>query len=279
MGWSESFGKRAAKKLLGERGYHLLQPLYTGAQRLIQTSSWHLSPLGRASRRRLRALHNAHQGKRCFVIGNGPSLNHTDLTRLENEVTVGSNGLFYLFDDMGFLPTIYTVEDQLVAEDRAETINAIRGTTKLFPWDLSYCLEADADTTFLWFQRDYRGFPRFSDDLGRSAFWGGTVTFFNLQVAFYLGCREVYLIGIDHSYKVPDYASGDVIVSREDDLNHFHPEYFGRGFRWHDPKVERMERSYGVARAFFEAHGGQIFNATKGGALELFERVDYDTLF
>ena len=29
-----------------------------------------------------------------------------------------------------------------------------------------------------------------------------------------------------------------------DDPNHFHPDYFGKGFRWHDPQVNKMIEAY-----------------------------------
>ena len=110
-------------------------------------------------------------------------------------------------------------------------------------------------------------------------YWGGTVTFFNLQLAYFLGCREVYLLGMDHSYTVRDRLKGSVIISESPDENHFHPDYFGPGFRWHDPKVERMERAYECAREFASTHGMRIFNATADGKLETFPRAEFAALF
>ena len=56
---------------------------------------------------------------------------------------------------------------------------------------------------YVYFERLYRDFPKFSFDLRRVAYWGGTVSFFNLQLAAYLGCNPIVLIGFDHSYQVP----------------------------------------------------------------------------
>jgi hypothetical protein len=67
-----------------------------------------------------------------------------------------------------------------------------------------------------------------------------------LQLAHYLGFEEVYLIGVDADYDLPkDTAAANeygtaVLDMRSDDPNHFHPDYFGKGFRWHDPNVDRM---------------------------------------
>jgi len=232
---------------------------------------------------RLVSLRDKHRGRRAFVIGGGPSLRQTDVRLLKDEITIGCNAIFLMFDEIGFKPTYYTVEDVLVAEDRADTINAIRGTTKILPRDLRYCLRPDEDTIFINFVRDYNTRPfRFSSDFIRRVFWGGTVTYLNLQLAYYLGCREVYLIGIDHNYQPPaqkDEVAGTVITSRTQDINHFHPDYFGPGYRWHDPKVERMETAYRQAKRFFEENGGVICNASAETQLEVFPRVSYGDLF
>jgi hypothetical protein len=231
---------------------------------------------------KLRSLKNRHRGQRIFIIGNGPSLMKTNIRRLKNEVTIGCNGIFLMFDEMGFLPTYYTVEDTLVAEDRAEKINMIKGTIKVFPYDLRYCLNPDSDTIFINFQRRYGGFPKFSSFFEKRVYWGGTVTYLNLQLAYYLGAREIYLIGIDHNYNPPstgDIQQGTVITSHSQDPNHFHPGYFGPGFRYHDPMPERMERAYRKAREFSEKNGIAVYNATEGGKLEVFERINFIRIF
>jgi hypothetical protein len=102
------------------------------------------------------------------------------------------------------------------------------------------------------------------------------VTYFALQLAFHLGCEEVVLLGVDHSYVVPPTDGDPVITSASDDVNHFHADYFGPGYRWHDPRLDRMEAAYRVARRAFETAGRRVVNATRGGSLEVFERADID---
>ena len=96
-----------------------------------------------------------------------------------------------------------------------------------------------------------------------------------------MGFSDVYLVGFDHSYKIPDDAKvdGEGILSQSSDPNHFNSTYFGKGYRWHDPMVERMEQAFCRAREVYSAAGRRIFNATVGGKLEVFERVDYKSLF
>jgi len=72
-------------------------------------------------------------------------------------------------------------------------------------------------------------------------------------------------------------VEGNRILSQGDDPNHFHPDYFGMGKVWKDPKLERVLANYQLAKLMYEADGRRILNATPGGRLELFDRVDYDS--
>jgi hypothetical protein len=241
-------------------------------------------PLTR-NERRLGELSNAHAGERCFIIGNGPSLNQLDLTRLREETTFGVNAIYTNYQKMGFYPTYYVVEDYLVAEDRAVEINAYRKSrVKFFGNYLRYCLRPDPSTVVLNVLLDYRDyphFPHFSRNALERVWVGGTVSYVCMQLAYYMGFSEVYLIGFDHSYSVPKDAAirEAVITSRSDDVNHFDASYFGEGKRWHDPRVDRMTKAYVRAAEVFGNDGRVIRNATAGGMLDVFERVDYRTLF
>src|SRR5690606_10977848 len=123
--------------------------------------------------------------------------------------------------------------------------------------------------------------PQFAKDCHNKIYCGQSVTIINLQLAFYLGFSEVFLIGMDFNYAIPDSLKidGHVFESTEDDINHFHPDYFGKGKKWHDPKLHNVLKSYKFAKKIYEAEGRKIFNATKGGKLEVFDRVDYSSLF
>ncbi len=239
-------------------------------------------------RPRLRALRERYKGhKRCFLIGNGPSLNRTDLNMLKDEVTFAVNGFFLKARDLDWSPTFYLVEDHLVAEDRAHWINRLKGPTKLFPAYLGYAFPAAEDTIF-YNHRPRKSYPHgfdFSLEADKITYTGCTVTFSMMQIAAYLGFEEIYLIGVDASYDIPtdaqegkDYAVG-VLDMKSDDPNHFDPNYFGKGFRWHDPQVEKMLEAYAEARRTLEGTPQRIYNATVGGQLEVFERRSFASLF
>lgn len=237
---------------------------------------------------RLETLREQYRGReRAFIIGNGPSLKQTDLSLLKDEVTFCVNGFFLKMPELDWTPSFYVVEDHLVAEDRREAINSLTGPTKLFPAYLRYCLD-EADDTIFFNHRPRKSYPHgfdFSENAAKITYAGCTVTFTCMQLAHYLGFKELYLVGVDASYALPkdveesrDYGVG-VLDMQSDDPNHFHPDYFGKGYRWHDPQVDKMIEAYREARRVTDASGRPIYNATVGGELEVFERRDFHTLF
>lgn len=233
----------------------------------------------------LASIKNKHKGERCFIIGNGPSLNKMDLTKLKNEYTLGVNAIYLNYEKMQFSPTYYVVEDYLVAEDRATEINAYKSPViKFWGTYLDYCLKKDEKTimtnVILNYEEPFK--PYFSKDIVRSIGVGGSVTFMCLQIAYHLGFDKVYMIGFDHNYAIPkeaDLGNSSVILSQSDDENHFSKDYFGKGYRWHDPKVDRMEMGFAEALRNFQKDNRNVWNATVGGHLNVFERIDYNSLF
>ena len=262
-------------------------PKISASEKAIISWRYRLAGIGiplTQNEKRLLDYKNKHLGQRAFIIGNGPSLNNCDLHPLKKEITFGSNSIFLNYDHMGFHPTYYVVEDIFVAEDRASLINSYQGPIKFFGNYLHYCIDNKEDVIWLNVRmryEEYKDFPHFSTNALRMVWTGGTVSYINLQLAYYMGFSEVYLIGFDHSYQIPADAMvrGTVIVSNNTDPNHFHPEYFGKGFRWHDPRIDRMELAYHRSKTVFEASGKRILNATVGGKLEVFDRVQYSSLF
>lgn len=236
----------------------------------------------------LAQFRNAFLGKRCFIIGNGPSLNNHDLSLLKNEYTFGVNSFYYKTRETGFRPTFYVVEDSSVMKENLKEIKEYHAPFKFFP-TVYKRLHPKRPNTF--FFKMNRGFyeksspnfcvPRFSTDATKELYCGQSVTYINLQLAYFMGFTEVYLIGMDFSYVIPEShkRTGDVLLSDSDDPNHFHKDYFGKGKTWKDPKLDRVGMNYRMAKLAYESTGRRIYNATVGGSLEIFERINYTSLF
>jgi len=255
----------------------LCAPLH--AKHRLASNGWVIT----ANERRLLALRDCYRGQRCFIIGGGPSLKKMNLQLLRSEVTFVVNGFYHLLGELGFRPTFYVVEDRLVAEDNAREINALKGMTKIFPEDLRYKLRASDETIFVQLNRYYVNpdrpgpdFPRFAAPGCLEFYWGGTVSYLNLQLAYYMGFTEVYVIGMDMDYTVPSGVTSNVIMSQAKDVNHAHPDWFGPGKRWHRPRVDQIVQAFQRAREVFESDGRRLFNATAGGKLEVLERVSFE---
>lgn len=236
---------------------------------------------------RIAAFRDRYKGERCFIIGNGPSLNALDLSKLRNDHVFAVNGIFHK-QDMGFDPSFYVVEDSSVMTENLASIQGYRAGHKFFPTTYKSLHPAGDNVLFFrmnrgFYERSSPSFcvPKFSLDAANRLYCGQSVTFINLQLAYYFGFKTVYLIGMDFSYVIPRSAAvdGDLIRSAEDDPNHFHPAYFGPGKTWHDPKLHRVLLGYELARDIYSTGGREVVNATRGGKLEVFRRVPYESLF
>jgi hypothetical protein len=233
------------------------------------------NPRRRASVRQIRALRGRHLGERCFILGNGPSLSRTDLSLLRNETTFGMNRIYMLFDKLGFQTTYYIAINTLVVEQFAGDIKGLM-MPKFITWRGRRWMADDPDAIFL--DTDYTAPATFSTDAAGRIFEGSTVTYVALQLAYYMGFEEVILVGVDHHFSTQGPANVTV-VSQGDDPDHFAPGYFGKGYRWQLPDLEASERAYRLALKAYAAAGRRVFDATIGGKLQVFPKVDYRSLF
>jgi hypothetical protein len=238
-------------------------------------------------KRKIAALKNKFIGKRCFIIGNGPSLNKIDVRKLKNEFAFGVNSFYLKTAETGYRPNFFVVEDSSVIKDNYREIDDYNCEYKFFPSIYKKYLKNRENVFFFNMNRGFyesrSAFfekPRFSKDCSNRIYCGQSVTIINLQLAYFMGFTKIYLIGMDFSYNIPQSAiiNGKDIISTEDDINHFHPDYFGKGKKWHDPKLNNVLRSYIECKRVFEESDRTIYNATVGGKLELFKRVDFNTL-
>jgi hypothetical protein len=223
----------------------------------------------------LRSYHNKYSGRRCFVIGNGPSLRKTDLSFLRDEITFGANRLYLNFPEMGFTSTFLVITNILVVEQCALDLKKLI-IPKFITWRARKWMKDDARTIFL--DTDYTLPETFAQEVSGRVYEGNTVTYTSLQLAYHMGFSKVILIGVDHHYDTQGPAN-TVVVSQGEDPNHFHPDYFGKGFRWQLPDLVGSERAYKMARENFARDGREILDATIGGRLTIFPKVNYEDLF
>ncbi len=224
---------------------------------------------------RLAELKGIHRGERAFIIGNGPSLKLTNLTKLKTEYSFGLNRIYLMFPDLGFGTTYFVAVNDLVVEQCTTDIIALP-MPKFLSWrSHRFFPSGPIPATFLYTTYDNPGFAR---DVRYRVWESATVTYVALQLAFHMGFAQVILVGVDHNSNVPGKANSTV-VSQGDDPNHFHPGYFGKGFRWQLPDFETSEIGYRLARQAYEDDGRKVLDATVGGKLAIFPKVEFASLF
>lgn len=248
-----------------------------GKKRSLALGRWleHRDSRYTESMRRLQSYRNQHAEKRCFIIGNGPSLKKTDLSLLNGEQSFGTNRIYLAFDQLNFRPSYYVCSNELIVEQCARDIEKL-SMPKFIGWHNREMINFTSDMTYLWTRCGLRSW--FFTDLTEGCWEGNTVTMVAIQLAYYMGFGEVVLVGVDHSYNFTGTPHAPQ-VSQGDDPNHFAPNYFGKGFKWHLPDLEGSELSYRIARHMFSLDGRRIVDATIGGKLEVFPKVDYYSLF
>lgn len=266
--------KQLIRKLTPDFLWAFGREIRDGFVRWLQWPAATFHPWRRSSIRKLATFRNLHRGQRAFIIGNGPSLQVTDLSKLQREITFGMNRIYLLFPEIGFATTYFLSVNDLVVDQCAEEINSL-SMPKFLSWRSHRVIQPELNTHYL--HTTYTG-PRFCPDARKRLWEGATVTYVALQLAYFMGFDQVILIGVDHSFKAVG-RPNTTIVSNGDDPDHFHPQYFGKGFRWQLPDLDTSEIAYQMAREAYERAGRQVIDATVGGQLTIFPKVDYDSLF
>jgi hypothetical protein len=232
---------------------------------------------------KLRALRNQHKNKRVFIIGNGPSLNVHDLEKISGEIAFGTNYIYKLFPKTSWRPKYYIAIDP------------------------NFLRISHNDIPFSQFEMVFTGCPRMggvqystavnevkifqhskfivnkycdlsakiSEDVSIKFSIGYTVTFDAIQLAIYMGFTEIILLGVDFSYNSYRDLKGRVITIDNTNENHFYKDKTKpkkTDVPYHYPCLHAYEE----ARKYADSHGKKILNATRGGKLEVFPRVDLD---
>ncbi len=266
--------KNTLKQITPESLWQLARSVWLAGVHASQWPQATFHPWRRDSIRRLAAFKDIHRGERCVIIGNGPSLQHTDVSRLKDVYTFGMNRVYLAFPDWAFESSYYVAINDLVVEQCAEDIRRLP-MPKFIAWHAHHYLSPTDDTCFL--HTTYTG-PKFARDARRRLWESATVTYVSMQLAYYMGFSEVVLIGVDHSFASKG-KPNETVVSQGDDPNHFDARYFGKGFRWQLPDLDTSEIGYAMARQAFEQDGRRIVDATIGGKLTIFPKADFNQLF
>ncbi len=220
-----------------------------------------------------------HKGKRCFIVATGPSLTIDDLNVLKEkeEICFSMNRIYCVFEKTEWRPDYYVVADRKIIENYWKDILELEVKDKFISDKVLYlfgekrreeCLNSTLNLFHEKVGEAMQGDILFSEDFAKRSYWGWTVTYFCLQLAVYMGISEIYLLGVDCNY-----------ITNGSNQDHFCDNYIQKGKEHIPANVDGMRTAYQVAKQYAEENNIKIYNATRGGKLEIFERVDFDSLF
>jgi hypothetical protein len=244
-------------------------PYLVALQMVLARVRWDLRVESYVSRRRMRAMHDLHAGRKAVILCNGPSLLRTDFSLLAGSgaFVFGLNKINLLFDKTSLRPDAIVAVNPFVIEQNAEFFNSTELPLFLDSLGLGR-IKSRSSVTFL----HSSSVIKFARDCSVSICQGHTVTYVALQLAYHLGFTEVALVGCDHSFSQKGPANLAVVAGPRD-VDHFDPNYFPAGVKWQLPDLAQSEASYLMAREVFEASGRRIVNCTEGGNLDVYERA------
>ena len=227
-------------------------------------------------------LKDIHKGKRCFVVCTGPSLEYFDLEKIHRngDISFSMNGIFKIFNSTKWRPDYYCCIDKLalkLCKDFIESADWLKG--KFFFHRKDFLLERENEYYFnqIW-KPHMNSDMEVWEDLSRCNMSHGTVTHFTLRIAMYMGFNEIYLLGCDNTFGTHKYEENfeKEVVSKIEN-------YYSKAMK--DKLLtldmyEYINAEYIALDAVTRKSGNiRIYNATRGGKLESFERVDFDSLF
>lgn len=224
----------------------------------------------------LEKFKDIHKGERCFIVATGPSLTLEDVNKLKGEICWTCNSGINLLKQTDWRPTYYALSDGVAFKNLKSVLDSIDmpctfynekdivwSGANIFPlpmWVNLY-LSTEDRLALPWSWRKHR----MSKDITKKVFMCSSVVHVIIQICIYMGFKEIYLLGCDCTNPFQHSSIAD-----------FKPEDLAKSvdFRRADYNVYTFMEDYKLAKRFSEKHGVKIYNATRGGALEVFPRVD-----
>jgi len=230
---------------------------------------------------------NRHEGRRCFVIGNGPSLKEQDLAPLADEVTFVVN-YFQLHPIISntWQPTYYCLSDPAYFDGR-EPVESIRDiaakvpaapffvpyyaydflqSTRALPADRTYYVGLAGGKEEEWTEKpDFtRIMPGFR-----------TVVQLAIMAAMYMGCSPIYLMGLDHDW-LSHGGTPINFYTKEEAKSQPQGNIGNWDYKSLMVAMTTIWNVYEMHKRIAANCGIEIINVTHGGFLDVFERARYE---
>jgi len=249
-------------------------------------------------------LENTKASKRCFIIGNGPSIKDQNILRLKNEETFVVNNFWNYPHYSEFNPKHYVFIDtnaftKFPNKDNywKEQFTNHAPTISKLPTNFFFHIDAHkmiAESGLFSPNNTYyiasNGFFKDNLNIDISRILPNTknVIVASIIIATYMGFEEIYLLGCEHSflatpykYDVADhfYKTKNYDVKNPQDIKFYEPDpttsYEKLAF---DTQI--LFRNYRLLKnkLSHEKPGVKIYNATPNSFLDVFPMVNFDDI-
>ena len=226
----------------------------------------------------IKDVKDTHKGERCFIVGNGPSLNKAPFDKLMSEHTFVVNRIALMFDKTDWRPTYY-VHTTNQWSTPILTIKDIRNVMDCvevgFFWDkyrTKPILQKYKQSCFIPITHPDLYEPEegqddwWSDDCSVGVCKFGTSILGSMQLAVYMGYTQLYLIGCD-GYQATSMAGGDG--------NHFAGNYHHTCSEHKKTYNNAMfKRAHEIALSNCQRLGVGIYDATQAPGLGALPKAD-----
>ena len=212
-------------------------------------------------------------GKRCFILGNGPSIRNVDLNQLQDEDTVTVNFFYDHGNNKGFVSKYYlAVDTAFYSGDPLEYLKKVHTD---YP-SLQMILKYDAFRSGAFTEEDnihfiyaklfqYKNLIR--ADCTKNMTAAINVVCQCIQVALHLGYKEIYLLGCDFS----QYASLRPGHFYQPEAGLPRVTSMGSDAKW----SAKVHYHHYALKKYADKQGVRIINLTPGSLIDAYPR---DTL-
>lgn len=237
-----------------------------------------------------------HQGARCFILGSGHSIMTQDLTKLAGEIVMTQNH-FHAHRDIAIIhPTYHVLVPKYQPKEFDGDWSAwLDSMEERLPSDT--ILFVGTNTKYLIDNRENLAARSFyiksgywshllskaRVDITKSIMYVPTVITECITIAIYMGFSEIYLTGFDLDQvirlgdrdKVRFYGNSPITANQSE--KNYEKETGASGLDWYNMWI--IWNQLNLLKKEAELRNIKIINATNGGLLNMFDRVDYDSLF
>jgi hypothetical protein len=262
---------------------------------LIHYIQWYKTPV-----KINEVVRDTYKGKRCFIIGNGPSLNSQDLSKLANEYSFVVNDFFMtdffdVINPFGYIVAdpVYFNGSDLSIEWLGKLDRKCTNQNLFFPISAAKTLQkhnllSNKNIYYLDMSDTFNeDTSKINLDITKAVPAAQTVIVMALIVAAYMGFNKIFLIGCDSDWaKYPSAKGGLPHFYDEDNTGtdpEGNPEGWSDGSNWTYENVLNAAliifKSYRILNNELKKKNVTVYNATNGGFLDVFKRVDYETIF